>query len=201
MGRVYQSRTVRSVLRDLTEQQRKQGSASVMARSGLSVPGEGVTQVDGDLVVLGDFTAQRKINAEALVNLVAADYLYTDGSGFAFDTVGTTPKMSMTVTVPAGFTTAVVYVTSRVYGINSTAGVDYLFSRTRINGVYGDSVPYPATGSGGSTVSLDPSSWKIDGLAGGDTFVIDVQAWTAFANWGANAANRGNVNGIVNWYR
>ena len=207
--------SLRKMLDEIRRTLRRMQSASPFFGTGMHPNGDGGIDSDNFEAGVSGYSFKSDGNAEfndltlrggiigndALANPVKADYVYTDASGFGVDTVGTTPKMSLTLTTPAGFTTAVVYVTSRVYAINDTAGVDYLFSRTRIDGTYGDSVPYPATGSNGSTVSLDPSSWKVTGLTGGSTFVIDVQAWTAFANWSANASNRGNLNGIVTWYR
>ena len=201
MARVYHSRTLRSTLRDMDRQIKVQGSASVLARSGLSVPEEGTTQVDGTLHVLGDFIADGKISNDALTNPVKLDYIYASALGYGIDTVGTTPKVTDVLTTPEGFTQAGVYVTSKVYAINDTSGLDYLYSRTRIDGVYGVSTPFPATANGGSTTSFDPSAWVVKGLTGGQTFVIDVQAWSSFGTWSANGANSANINGIVFWFR
>ena len=201
MGRLYRERSIGRSIASVERQLKRQSTASVLARSGLSVPEEGVTQVDGTLHVLGDFIADGKISNDALTNPVQLDYLYAAASGYGIDTVGATPKVTMTLTTPAGFTQAGVYVTSKVYAINDTAGLDYLYSRTRINGIYGQSTPFPATANGGSTTSFDPSAWVVEGLHDGDTFVIDVQAWSNFANWSANPATSANINGIVFWTR
>jgi hypothetical protein len=202
MGRLYRERSLDRSLASVERQLKRQSTASVLARSGLSVPEEGVTQVDGTLHVLGDFIADGKVSNDALTNPVQLDYVYASALGYGIDTIaGGTPKVTKTLTTPAGFTQAGVYVTSKVYAINDTTGLDYLYSRTRIDGIYGVSTPFPATANGGSTTSFDPSSWVVKGLTGGQTFVIDVQAWSSFGSWSADAANSANINGIVFWFR
>jgi hypothetical protein len=201
MGRLYRERSIGRSIASVERQLKRQSTASVLARSGLSVPEQGTTQVDGTLHVLGDFIADGKISNDALTNPVKLDYIYASALGYGIDTVGTTPKVTDVLTTPEGFTQAGVYVTSKVYAINDTSGLDYLYSRTRIDGVYGVSTPFPATAGGGSTTSFDPSAWVVKGLTGGQTFVIDVQAWSSFGTWSANAANSANINGIVFWFR
>lgn len=207
MARQYESRTLRSTLRRMDDQIKRQGSASRFALSGLSVTGDEEVTMHGDFVVTGNFTAQKKINNEALVNPIRGDAALSSASGFALTTTGTVPLVSQAWFVPEGFTRAHVYITSRVFAINNTAGVDYLYARSRVylpaSGVagFGNGFPIAATGNNGSALNMSPLGYEIVNLVEGDEVRLEVQGWTSFAGWAADASNMADVAGQITWTR
>jgi hypothetical protein len=207
MGRIYRERTTRRTLANMDRQIKVQGSASHLALSGLSVPEEGVTQVDGTLHVLGDFIADGKISNDALMNPIRGDAALDSASGFSLNTTGTVPLVSQSWFVPEGFTKAHIYITGRVFAYNSTAGVDYLFARSRAYvpssdiAIFGNGFPVAATGSNGSAFNVSPVGLEFLNLSDGLEIRLEVQGWTAFATWAASAGNIADVAGQITWTR
>lgn len=140
------------------------------------------------------------IGNDALTNPVAPQYVYDYTTNFA---VGTTVAhvRRTTITVPAGFTSAIVNVTGRVYAVNSTAGLDYLYTQTNVKGFNGLALPLPVSASGGSGFNVSPFSVLLSGLTPGSTFTIDVDAFTAFGAWASSASNTMDVSGTILWFR
>lgn len=209
---------------------------NVLANTGLSVPSPGVTQVDGSLNVLGTENVSGTLNVSgnetvggtlnvtgntiiggtlslpngiinnaALANPVRGDVTTANTSNFALSTSATT-LASSTWALPSGFTSVTVDVTAKVYAINSTTGLDYVYARPRIvrvsDGatVLPTATPTPASGSGGSGTSLERYV-AVVALAAGDSVRISVEGWTAFAAWAANASNWAEFSGSLTWYR
>lgn len=203
-----------------------------LANTGLSVPGPGVTQVDGSLVVQNgetksgnyaagsagwhlDHSGDAEFNSltlragiignAALTNPVRGDVMTANASNFALTTSAVT-LASSTWALPSGFTSVTVDVTAKVYAINSTAGLDYVYGRPRIvrvsDGatVLPTATPTAASGSGGSGTSIERYV-AVVALAAGDSVTISVEGWTAFAGWAANASNYAEVSGSLTWYR
>lgn len=200
MGRLYKSRTVRSVLREHERQLKVQGSASTVARSGLSVTAEDELTMYGDFIVTGDFTAQGKISNDALTNPVAAVAKYDYVTNFSMP-ASLTNIRTLSVPVPAGFTQAAVSLTVRVYALNSTAGLDYLYSQANINGFNGLSLPTPVSGSGGSGMNVSTFSIVLTGAGLGSAVVLQIAAQSNFASWAADPSNSADLSASISWYR
>lgn len=200
MGRIYKSQTVRSILQEQGRQIRIQGTASRLARTGLSIPEPGVTQVDGSLHVLGDFVADGKISNDALVAPVAPGVIFASVTNFALTTT-LANILTQNVTVPAGFTRAAVSVVARVFAYNPTANLDYLYGQANVSGLNGYALPLAVSGSNGSGTNISPFSTVLEGLTPGSTFPVQIAASSAFAAWAANAGNTAEVSGSVTWFR
>lgn len=200
MGRIYREPSARALLAAHDRQIRMNAFASRLARSGLSVPAPGVTQVDGNLVVLGDFTAEGKVSNDALVAPVAPGVVFDSLTNFSLTTTLTNIRTT-TITVPAGFTRAAVSVVVRVFAINPTASLDYLYAQANIAGLNGYALPLAVSGNGGSGTNVSPFSTVLDNLTPGGTFTVQIAAGTAFAAWSASAQNTAEASGSIMWFR
>ena len=222
--------TLRPSLLDYLEGQKRnakrQANSSAFARSGTSVTAEGVVTVagaqqsadfDGDLAA-GDagttgwalnaaraafgalFLRPGSIENDSLVSPVKPQYISASGTGFALATTDAAVASS-TITVPAGFTSAVVSVVGRVYATNPNAGYDYLVSVAKISGTGCANLPLLVGASGGSGISVTARSVVLPGLTSGGTFVVEVRAYVNTANWAANASNTAEISGTILWFR
>jgi len=225
-------------LRENQRQAVRQANTSPYARSGTRVSAEGETTVDGDLIIDGTETVNGPlavhgtaafdgnttiggnaaitgtlslpagiIDNDALANPLKAQYIYNTTSGYAVTTTETT-RASVTVTVPAGFTAAVVSVMGRVDGRNSNstggwnaAGADLLHTRAWIAGGTGQDMDLSVLGSGDHAVSVMPFAAVLTGLTPGDTFILAAKVWSEYQNWAAHAKNIAEISGTVTWYR
>jgi hypothetical protein len=199
---------------------------NVLANTGLSVPGPGVTQVDGtfdvlgtenvsgNLNVTGDLTVSGtlvlpngSVNDAWLTNPIRGDSAFSSASNFALTTTGTTPLVSQSWYTPTGFTTADVLIVGRVFAYNSTASLDYLFARSRVyvpssgQTGYGIGLPLAVSASGGSGLNSSPISVKVENLTDGQEIRLEIQGWTNTAGWAANAGNVADVAGQIIWTR
>jgi hypothetical protein len=201
-------------------QAERQANSSAFNRSGTSVTAEGVTEVDGELDVTGDLVVSGHaaitgtlslpagiIDNAALASPLASTSIYATTDTYVVTTTETT-RASVTVTVPAGFTAAVVSVMARVDGRNSNttggwdaAGGDLLHTRAWIGGVPGIDMDLSVLGSGDHAVSVMPFSQPLPGLTPGDTFVLAAKVWSEYQNWAAHAKNIAEISGTVTWYR
>ena len=140
------------------------------------------------------------IGNDALSNPVSAEFIYDSASNFGLtNSIGHIKRHS--VTVPAGFTSAIVNVTCRIYAINPTAGLDYLYCQTNIAGYNGIAMPLPVSASGGSGFNVSPFAVLLSGLTPGSTFFVDIDGQTAFGAWAADLSNQADVSGSIIWFR
>ena len=158
-------------------------------------------------------TAQADIAAnvasinDLLTKVVRTDAIFASASNFSLSTSSAT-KVSLTITVPAGFTKAAVSVIGRVFAINNNTtggpagtGLDYLYADARIAGFVGNGMPLVANGSNGSAMNVAPFAKVLTGLTPGDTFTILVNAATSYLSWAAQASNKADLSGTISWYR
>lgn len=225
MARIYQSRTLRSTLRNLDQQVKRQGFASRLARSGLSVPEEGVTQVDGTLDVVGDlnvsgnlgvsgpatFAGDTEIGGNAAITgtlslpagIIDNDALahQTDAgiapadtqTGWATTTSMAT-KASTSVTVPAGFTEALVVALGTV--VFQDTAPNRFDSRCRIEGTNGDTIVSLASNVGNAS----PNHMTLLSVTGGQVINVDVQVLSAVAT-GGQPANQAAIKAFAVFLR
>jgi hypothetical protein len=219
----------------LVRQQRqaeRQANSSAFNRSGTSVTAEGVTEVDGELDVTGALVVNGTetvngtlnvtgamviggtlslpagiINNDALTSPTVPQSIYATTNTYVVTTTETT-RAAVTVTVPAGFTAAVVNVMGRVDGRNGNstggwdgAGGDLLHSRSVIAGVPGLDMDLSVLGSGDHAVSVMPLATVLTGLTPGGTFILAANVWSEYQNWPAHAKNIAEISGTVTWYR
>jgi len=148
----------------------------------------------------------RELGYEGLRNPQRGDFTTTLATNFALTTTPTT-LASVTWTVPdGGFDQVQVSGAAKVFAVNSTAGLDYVYARSRIvrisDGVdiIGAFTPTAVSASGGSGTSVGLGGGVV-GLLPGDQVRIEVQGWASFAGWATNASNVAEWSGVLNWFR
>ena len=152
------------------------------------------------------------IGDDALTSLVKPQGVFASVSNFALTarnpvTVADVIKTT-TITVPAGMTSAVVSVISRVFAINPNGtggpagtGLDYFFAQTGIAGFLDAALPVVVTGSQSSDTATSPFTQVLTGLTPGDTFTITIGACSDYLNWSAFTNNLATVSGNILWFR
>jgi hypothetical protein len=172
---------------------------NVLANTGLSIPSPGTTQVDGNLVVLGSFTANGKINNAALVNPVVPAQAFQGASTFSLTVAGGN-IVTISRTTPAGFTSVVVNAYGRVAAINSTGATDALYCSVDVNGSGGNQFGMPVVAGSFGSLSAGYST-LITGLSTGDPVATHLYASTGSAGWASNVANGADLSVTFLWFR
>ena len=224
-------------LRQQERKAQRQQQSSAFNRSGTSVTAEGVTTVDGELDVVGnlDVTGTAAfdgnttiggnaaitgtlslpagiIGNDALTSPVVPQSVFGSITNFALtarNPVTTADVIkTVTITVPAGMTSAVISVISRVFAINNnttgginTFGADYFFAQTGIAGFLDTALPKVVDGSGSSDIAISPFAKVLTGLTPGGTFTVTIGACSDYLNWAASASNLATVSGNILWFR
>ena len=221
-----------SLLRELRRRERqalRQAQSSSFNRSGVAPTAEDVTEVsgqmqsadfDGDLAA-GDagtkgwamnrlraafgelFLRPGSVGNDALTNPVAPGLVYFTATHTL--TAATQTVATATITVPAGFTSAVVVVSARAGGTNqnTTGGVDglggdYLGIDVTVGSVVGGGKVFvPGGTSYGECVAF--ASDVLTGLTPGGTFAVPVRAAADYFTWTAGVFTV--VNGSILWFR
>jgi hypothetical protein len=169
-------------------------NASPFSGTGLSIPEDGTTQVEGNLWVTGDFTADGKINNDALTAPVVPATAHADAGSFSSGVAWST-KCSVTVPVPSGYTKALVLsLVTAATAKNTTAARDFLYTSASISGM--GSLPGWVLGSpdvpaGAYGVATDYQTVLLTGLSG--SFTVEGQISTGFATWAADSGNKMNL--------
>jgi hypothetical protein len=135
---------------------------------------------------------------DALTSPVVPQGVYFTNGSFALTTTPTVIS-TRTITVPSGFTTAVVSVIGRLYAVNPNAGGDWLYARTLISGFVNVQLPLWVPASGFSGFNVSPFSQVLTGLTPGGTFAIALEGHTAAAGWALDLSNTTEVSGTINW--
>lgn len=217
---------LRNRLKGIDEAIRVLRNTSPFAGTGFTVAADGVTQVNGSLVVQsgeaksGNFAAgstgwhlDHSGNAEfndltlrggiigndALTSPVATGQAFVGTSGFGLSVAGAW-LLTRTATVPTGFTVCTVTAFGRVAAINSTATGDGLYSALDVNGAGGSqfSTFVPAGQASTSTVGF---STTLTSLTAGATVTTRLFASTGLASWASNAANGADLSVTFLWTR
>jgi len=168
---------------------------------------DGDTTIGGNAAITGTLSLPAGIiGNDALTSPVVPQAVYFNASNFSLNT-SPAVKASQTITVPAGFTSAVVSVTARIYAANpnTTGGMgpggDYLYGKATIDGADCIALPVIVLGSGSSGVSVSSFSVVKTGLTPGGTFVISAVGITAYLTWAAYTTNVAEVSGFIQWFR
>jgi len=168
----------------------------------------GSLDVTGPMVVGGTLSLPAGIiDNAALANPIEVQSIYLDVQNFAVTTSWAT-LASATITVPAGFTSALVTVVGQVGcndphttgGSNGTGG-DYIYCRPFIGTPVGSALGTILLGSNGWAYDVAARSTVLTGLTGGGTFTVGVQGCVAFANMAADAVNEAILSGNILWFR
>lgn len=207
MPRFYRAPRASSILQGLRRQQRVQGSASILARSGLSVTAEGVTTVDGDFVVEGNFTAEGKVSNAALTEPVVPGVVNLYAENFSLG-AAFVERVGVNLTVPADCTRLLASMSAwlSAYNPNTTGGSDgtgsdFLYVYCRIGSTSGKYNPTGISGNGGTASASGGFGQLLSGLTPGDT--VRVAAWCSaqYTTIPADAYNYVSVTGTLNWLR
>ena len=175
----------------------KEATSNLLQTAGIYLSPTGMT-IDSNLALTGTLSLPNGIiNNDALTSPVVAQGIYaTNPTGPALSTTAVTLK-TVTITVPAGFTSAVVFCTSRVYAANPNANADYLYVLTNIDGVH--AADY-ALLTQGSNVGISPYTQVLTGLTPGSTFDVSVSAHTAYYAW-TGMITKSDMSGSILWFR
>jgi hypothetical protein len=167
----------------------------VAGASGFSLRGgDGFLEIN-DIRLRGNI-----IGNDALTNPSSPLAVYDSTSNFSVPTSLTNIK-TVTIPVPAGFTSASVQLMVRCIAINSTGGLDYLFSQANINGYNGYALPTAASGSGGSCLNTSQFAVVLAPGTLGSNVVLQIAVQTSFGAWAASASNVADMAASITWYR
>jgi hypothetical protein len=167
--------------------------------TGLSAPAANTTQVDGNLTVVGTFTALGKVSNDALVNPVVPAQAFQGASTFSLTVAGGN-IVTITRNTPAGFTSVVVNAYGRVAAINSTASPDALYCAVDVNGSGGNQFGMPVNAGSFGSLSAGYST-LLTGLSTGSPVAVHLFASTGAASWASNVANGADLSVTFLWFR
>lgn len=167
-------------------------------------PGTVGNYFGADGAVLGNlFLRPGTVNNDALVSPVSPVSIHADAQSFTLSTTMTV-KATATVTVPAGFSTALVFAVSQVTARNSTSVQDYLSVGIAIAGT-------PVAGWAASMDALATASVHpvVTGTAGGSAFLtglgssftVQARALSGGAAWASDVFNTANIDAQILFLR
>jgi len=182
------------------------GTLGVTGATTLSAP----TTVSGSLGVTGPMTVTGTlslpagiIDNAALTSPVKPIASHADSGASSFPVTTTmTNQATATVTVPAGYTQALILAVGQASAVNTTASLDTVYVGVSINAVsppgWASGQDVGPSGFGGATSAV---AQLLTGLTGGGTFTIAARIRSAFAGWSANASNEANIDASVLFLR
>lgn len=167
--------------------------------TGWGLAGSGGTGIFNQLLL-----ANGIVGDDALTNPLSPVAVHGGAQSFTLTTTQTV-LATATVTVPSGFSQALVYATSNVSGINSTSALDSIFAGVRINGV--DALGTANGEDANSTSSYHAlassvavGSSLLTGLSGG-TFAVAAKGGTSSSTWASSLFNVANIDAIILFLR
>jgi cytoskeletal protein CcmA (bactofilin family) len=173
------------------------GTTTLGATTGVT----GALNVSGPMAVTGTLSLPAGIiNNAALAEPVKPGTGYGSAANFAVTTTATAVA-SITATVPAGFSQAMVFAAGRVYAINGTATADALYTRVKIAADTQYGSPTGVGANGGYATSVAANAALVTGLTGGGTFTIAILTQSTNGTWAANAANAADISATILWLR
>lgn len=212
--------SLRRYLTQQKRQANRAGNASPFTRSGTSVTAENEVTVDGqmqssdydgtsraDLGTAGwmlgpddggaSLLALNGIDVYAnlaamIASVITPDSGFATASNFAIPAgqANRVTRATFTLTVPAGFTKALVQAIAGSTGFNTSGSTDYLISYLEIGPTPASvDAPSPTCLNGTSTGSDVFRNVLIEGLSGGDPIVISIQPYTYANTWPISATN------------
>lgn len=184
-------------LQELEARVARNEAANVFGTTGIA-PKDGGTDLNGFVNVFGAMTINGpltlqpgSIENDALANPVQTETASNYLSNYAISTTSAA-RASVTLTVPAGFTKAVIIANPTAMGQNSTASADYLYVQAIINGANGGEL-YTNAGAGLAVGLASPVHMTLTGLTGGATITVDVATRAGLATWAASTSNQANI--------
>lgn len=190
-------------LQDLERTVQQLAAANVFGLTGIA-PKQGGTDLDGFVNVNGPMTINGDatitgalslpagiINNDALANPVQ---IATSSNGINNYEISTTStvRVSVSLTVPEGFTEAIVIANPTAMGHNGTATPDYLYVQAVVQTVNGGEL-YSSAPAGLGAGLAAPFHTTLTGLTGGDAITVGVATRAGFNPWTASTANQANI--------
>lgn len=153
---------------------------------------EGYQTVNGSMSINGPLSLQPgSVPNTALESPVQTAAASNGVTNYAIDTVSTV-RASLALTVPAGFTKAIVIANAAAMGTNSGTAQDYLYASAVVAGVNGGELYTSAPAGVGASVSAQFQP-TLTGLTGGDTITVSVATRAGSATWAAATANQASI--------
>jgi len=163
-------------------QMRRQAASSSFNRSGLTVTGEGVSTVDGTLVLQPGSVTDREMANPAVRQAV---YLTTT----AFAPTPTWAEVAgVDLTVPADCTRLLMTATAWCFAVNNSAAADDLHTRVSLGLVVGQEYLTPLAVAAYNTISAGLATLA-EGLVPGATVRLFASAKTTTGTFTTNVAN------------
>jgi len=169
-------------------------------------PEDGGTSFDGYVNVNGPMSITGALNLpagiignDALTSPLFPQVAHADSSNFSLATGANVEKARATVSIPSGYTRALVMATATMTALNSTATGDSTYISCVINGSspgWSGEVSVPAGSRGFVT---NTSTGLLTGLDG--TFYISAKASSGASAWAASTVNAINLDAIVMFLR
>lgn len=171
------------------------GAAGVRAAAG-GIIVEGYQTVNGPMTITGSLDLPAgSVQNDALANPIETASASAGISNYAIDTTATV-RASVTLTVPAGFTRAIVISNATAMGTNSSTAADYLYCSATVQTVNGGEL-YTSVPAGIGASLSSPFQPTLAGLSGGDTITVGVATRTGTAAWDAAPANQADRKSVV----
>jgi hypothetical protein len=143
------------------------------------------------------------IGNDALTSPVFPKSVHADGNSFSLSTAQAA-KATATVTVPAGFSQALVMAAGQVTARNSTTSQDALAVGVMINGVQAPGWAAQEDALSTSTLHASASCTAVGTsllTSLGASFTVQVRASSNIAAWAADSFNTANIDAIVLFLR
>jgi len=179
-------------LRQQARAQQRLTQRSPFTSSGLSVSADGVTTVDGSLVLPAG-----SIPDGALVNPSVREAVYLTATNFA-PTAAWVEVVGVDLIVPPGMSRLLLQATAWVYAVNNTAGADDLHVRVSLGPLDGQAFLIPLAVAGYGTVSAGLATLA-EALAVGSTIRLSASVQTTTGTWTADAANTTCLSASLTW--
>lgn len=175
-------------------------SAEFTTGTGWSLAGTGDAIFTGDVAIAGTLSLPAGIiDNDALAAPVGADQASAAQTGFATATTDQA-LASAYITVPAGYTRALVMVVVTAGAQNTTGAPDYLYLSAGI-GTNSSREVFAAAAAGASTSTSTARSRLLTDLTGGDTIHCHALVHTQVSPWSASAASRAYTEAIAVFLR
>jgi len=165
---------------------------------------DGNTTIGGNAAITGTLSLPAGIiDNAALTSPVSPSAWHADSGSTVFAVSTThTDRATTTVTVPAGYTQALIFAVGQASAVNSTGIVDTLYVGVVVNGVgtpgWAATQDVAPAGLGGAACAAGK---LLTGLTGGGTFTVSTRIYSAYAGWAGNAANSCNIDASVLFLR
>jgi len=192
MSKLPTTTSLSRYLRQQARQQQRLTQRSPFTASGLSVSADGVTTVDGSLVL-----PPGSIPDGALANPSTRELVYLTATNFA-PTAAWTEVIGVDLIVPPGASRLLLQATAWAFAVNNTATADDLHVRVSLGVTDGQAFPIPLPVSGYGTVSSGLATLA-DALSVGSTIRLSAAVKTTTGTWTADAANTACLSASLTW--